>query len=42
MAADNKVRAIGIGNAWWQDVDTPEMLQRAEEVILKRAQPVAR
>ena len=23
MAGDNKVRAIDIGESWWQDVDTP-------------------
>ena len=31
MAADGKVRAIDIGAAWWQDVDTPEMRAHAEE-----------
>jgi choline kinase len=31
MAADGKVRAVDIGAAWWQDVDTPEMLQQAEQ-----------
>jgi 1L-myo-inositol 1-phosphate cytidylyltransferase len=31
LAADGKVRAIDIGEAWWQDVDTPQMLLRAEE-----------
>ena len=29
MAADRKVRAIDIGGAWWQDVDTPLTLQAA-------------
>jgi choline kinase len=33
MAADGKVRAIDIGKAWWQDVDTPAMLAHAEESL---------
>ena len=37
MAADDKVRAIDIGSAWWQDVDTEEMHSRAEQVLLARA-----
>jgi choline kinase len=36
MADDNKVRAIDIGGAWWQDVDTPQMLQDAEKAMTKR------
>jgi 1L-myo-inositol 1-phosphate cytidylyltransferase len=31
MAKEGKVRAINIGGAWWQDIDTPAMLARAEE-----------
>ena len=37
MAEAGKVRAIEIGDAWWQDVDTFEMRRRAEEVLNERA-----
>jgi hypothetical protein len=30
MAADSKVRAIDIGQGWWQDIDTFDMLWHAE------------
>ena len=33
MAADGQVRALDIGEAWWQDVDTPGMLKRAEDFL---------
>ena len=36
MARDGKVRAIDIGQAWWQDVDTVPMRLRAEEVLRGR------
>jgi choline kinase len=35
MAADEKAVAINIGEAWWQDVDTPEMLVRAEQDVAR-------
>jgi len=35
MAEEGKALAIDIGDAWWQDVDTPEMLARAEEEIAR-------
>ena len=41
MAADDKVRAIDIGTAWWQDVDTPQMLKYAERQMSERIQSAA-
>ncbi|HEY2615108.1 MAG TPA: NTP transferase domain-containing protein [Chthoniobacterales bacterium] len=35
MAEEGNVLAIDIGDAWWQDVDTPEMLARAEQEIAR-------
>ena len=37
MAHDGKVRKIDIGDAWWQDVDTPEMLRQAEKICARSA-----
>jgi len=41
MACDRNVRAIDIGDAWWQDVDTPQMLKHAERQMSKRMQSAA-
>jgi choline kinase len=38
MARDNKVRATDIGESWWQDVDTPQMLRHAERQMAKGMQ----
>jgi choline kinase len=35
MAGDGKVRAIDIGDAWWQDVDDHRMLAQAEEAATR-------
>lgn len=35
MAGDGKVRVIDIDDAWWQDVDTPAMLARAEQEAMR-------
>jgi len=37
MAADGKVLAIDIGDAWWQDVDSGEMLEHARKMISTKA-----
>jgi choline kinase len=36
MAADGLVRGIDIGTAWWQDIDTPEMLVCADQHLRTR------
>ena len=35
LAGDQKVRAIDIGEGWWEDVDTAPMLDHAEKQIAK-------
>jgi 1L-myo-inositol 1-phosphate cytidylyltransferase len=36
MASEGKARAVDIGSAWWQDIDTPEMLAQAEKHLRAR------
>jgi 1L-myo-inositol 1-phosphate cytidylyltransferase len=36
MASEGKVRAVDIGTAWWQDIDTPAMLACAETQLRSR------
>jgi 1L-myo-inositol 1-phosphate cytidylyltransferase len=38
MARDNRVWPVDIGKGWWQDVDTPQMLQHAERQMAKKMQ----
>ncbi|MFL6590405.1 MAG: NTP transferase domain-containing protein [Chthoniobacterales bacterium] len=35
MAEEGNAIAVDIGDAWWQDVDTPQMLARAEEEVAR-------
>jgi choline kinase len=37
MADHGKVRAVDIGQSWWQDVDTVAMRTRAEEELKRQA-----
>lgn len=36
MASEGRARAVDIGSAWWQDIDTPEMLAQAEKHLRPR------
>ena len=36
MASEGKARAVDIGDAWWQDIDTPAMLACAEKHLRSR------
>jgi 1L-myo-inositol 1-phosphate cytidylyltransferase len=37
MARDDKAEAIDIGTLWWQDIDTPKMLEQAKAMTRSRA-----
>ena len=36
MASEDRARAVDIGDAWWQDIDTPAMLASAETQLRTR------
>jgi len=36
MASEGKARGVDIGDAWWQDIDTPAMLASAETQLRSR------
>lgn len=42
LAAKDGMRAIDIAEAWWQDVDTPEMWRRAEEELTRLGREIGR
>jgi hypothetical protein len=39
MAAEGKARVIDIGAAWWQDIDTPDMLEHVESEMRALKEP---
>ena len=41
MAEEGKARGVDIGEAWWQDIDTPAMLEDATRVLARGKQPEA-